>query len=444
MVRNRDDYLRQIRWAATRFVSLVDVEKRRSWLIDGAAALLYLVLSSIKYLQQHKVFKNLLLFKWEELQQHREQWPPEDRALAILSDETNMDQILYKNPAERWEEETIDEAGNSSTITKSKRTHILFSQKVRETYSILEQIVDRQEEAASADGVRLNLRKLPNRQIEGFDFIDIGGDCDPIEPYVHTLHDFGKGWVDFIEEISAVALFGKGFGDIIQPACTNGYLCSHWPQVPNDKDYLAVCVPTINRLLREENTCKAPWRIINDIYWHTPGKTFEPCECDTVPSRTICDRVQVLLPMTCQILWGSNFSSPSYLEQRGGLIFGHRFKVPFRWSRDRVDSSQTMILQEQGNSEESRLPAENAGSEPAAESTGSEPAPDSGLGSSLVVSPSDVLANEGDIGSPRPAEGRRSTLIPTAYHTWEAIKQSFHSHFQAADSGEAPSDGRRS
>jgi hypothetical protein len=89
-----------------------------------------------------------------------------------------------------------------------------------------------------------------------------------------------------------------------------------------------------------------PWRLIDNIYWHTPDKTFEPCIC-TGRVGAKQDRVQVLLPATFPKLWGRNFKSPPNLNlaPMGALLFGHSTRFPLRWC-DRGDPEEGQPDQE--------------------------------------------------------------------------------------------------
>lgn len=67
---------------------------------------------------------------------------------------------------------------------------------------------------AGRDGV--NLKTRVRKHLEGWDFIDLATDEDPI-PRVATIPTLGHGWVDFIRSIGAITLFGRGFCELIQP-----------------------------------------------------------------------------------------------------------------------------------------------------------------------------------------------------------------------------------
>lgn len=322
LIKARDSYLLKLMWAANQHILLVDINDRRAWLVDGASALLHLVRSSIKYLQEHDEFGGLCHFTWDSFQEAAQQASGKQAAVSVLTNEDNMQQKMFKRSVEEWQEESIDASGKLTRVTKKNHTFFHFSDKVEQIFHALEEIVDHQAAAATEDGLRFKPRMSLRRQLEGFDFMDIVEDRDPLYPYVHSLHDFGNGWVDFVRAIHATTLFGNGFGELIKPI-DPVRPCPSWMEVPKRKDYLAVSVSTMTELLQRGNKNVVPWRIVDEIYWHTPGKTFEACQCKHVSS---CDRVQVLLPSGFRKGWGKGFSSPTNLEDDGALIFGHSLK----------------------------------------------------------------------------------------------------------------------
>lgn len=361
-IKPRENYLYQLKWIAHEYILLFDVNDRRAWLVDGASALLHLVRSSIKHLQNQKEFGGLCLFKWDHFQEATQQASGKEAAVSVLTNEENMHQKLFKKPVEEWQEESVDTSGKSTVVTKLKTTFFRFSDKVEQTYHMLEEIIDHQAAATEEDGLRFKFRTSPRRQLEGFEFMDIAEDRDPLHPHVHSLHDIGKGWIDLVRAIHATTLFGNGFGELIKPTVSKE-LCPSWMEVPKGKNYLAVSVPIMEELLRRRGDKKEiPWRVVDEIFWHTPSKTFEACHCRHVPSKVHCNRVQVLLPSGFR---GKGFSSPTYLEDEGALIFGHSLNFPLRGGAQ-VDHSQEVIQQE------------------CEEPPDDDAAPDSGIGSKTI------------------------------------------------------------
>ncbi len=95
---------------------------------------------------------------------------------------------------------------------------------------------------------------------------------------------------------------GAGFDQLIRPTdpTAPGRVCPAWSEVPSGHDYLAMSVARLQTVFDNwGDRSQTPWHVIDSIYWHTPDKSFEPCDC-TVGARNPCDRVQILLP---QAFW---------------------------------------------------------------------------------------------------------------------------------------------
>lgn len=325
LIKARDVYLLQVMWVAKQYILLFDVNDRRAWLVDGASALLHLVRCSINNMQEDKEFGGQCLFTWDHFREAAEQVSGKQAAVSMLIDERNIQQKIFKRKVEEWQEDSIDSSGNVTVVTKSKKSFFHFSDKVEQICQILEEIVDRQTAVAGEDGLKISTMS-PRRRLLGYDFVDIVEDRDLLYLKVYDPHDFGRGWVDLVTAIRATTLFGNGFGELIKPRDPAG-LCSNWTEVPKSKDYLAVSVSTMTELLQRGNKNEVPWRIVDDIYWHSPGNPFGVCQCGDVSS---CDPVQVLLPSGFQKRWGKSFKSPTVLHDKGALIFGNSRLFPLQ------------------------------------------------------------------------------------------------------------------
>ena len=314
--------------------------------MDGASALLHLVRCSINYMQEDKEFGGQCLFAWDHFREAAEQASGKQAVVSMLIDEKNIQQKIFKRKVEEWQEESIDSSGNVTAVTKSKQSFFHFGDKVEQICQILEEIVDRQIALAGEDGLKIS-KMSPRRRLEGYDFVDIVEDRDLLYLNVYDPHDFGRGWVDLVRAIRATTLFGNGFGELIKPR-DPAVLCPNWAEVPKSKDYLAVSVSIMTELLQRGNQNEVPWRIVEDIYWHSPGNPFGTCQCGDVSS---CDPVQVLLPSGFQKRWGKSLKSPTVLDDNGALIFGNHRLFSFQWG-DRGDPTKGITRRSRGKIEE--------------------------------------------------------------------------------------------
>lgn len=339
--------MEQIKYAYNNSVVLYDVDDKRAWLVNGASALLHLVRASLVHDSKDK-FKSAFLFQFDESRESITTHQP-DSSIDVLIDRHNMVLELYHDKDELWIEEALNEKGEIQKVSKKKITHVLFQDRVEQKYHILEQILEYQAKAAS--GLRLDFN--PRENLEGFDFMDIATGRDPILPRMEKLQPSGKGWVDFARAISAVTLFGRGFGELIKPTA-EADLCQSWIEMPKKKDYLAVSTQDLTELIEMRGDAEArPIRLVDEIYWHKPDKIFEPCKCKTKSLKrkfsalnNVCDRVQVLLPSASKF---RRIKNPGPLESRGAVIFGHSYTFPLRWKdhgapEEREEISTDVVL----------------------------------------------------------------------------------------------------
>ena len=340
-LRGRNDYVSQLKWISKKYVVLFDVEEQqRGWLVDGSSALLHLVRASLKH-DETDDFQSLFLFDSKNLKETSKPYAGKAAAIEVLTNPDNLKLKLYPKPADVWNEETTNESGASHEQTKRKTGYLLLKDRIEQIYHILEQVVCHQAHTDTENGVGFKVKRSPRRQLEGFDFMDIATDDDPIWPRMTTLETMGKGWVDFARAIHAITLFGNGFGELIKPVNAS-MLCQAWTEVPRMKDYLTVCVSQLKDILKKQGDTKARgWRVVDDIYWHNPSKAFERCEAWSRPKDgECCDRVQVLLPAALQNKWGKGLRSPRHLEDHGALIFGHSNAYKWYWRQfEKADKS---------------------------------------------------------------------------------------------------------
>lgn len=220
-----------------------------------------------------------------------------------------------------------------------------------------------------------------------------------------ALKACGKAWIDFTRSIRAITLFGKGFGHVFKPSDCSNQLCTYWTEIPKKSGYLAGYVADLVAISSRRGDPEAkPMRLVDDICWHNPDKLFDACKCKYRPSmklplsrRKVCDRVQVLLPLTARL---KGVDSPvSFLSApEGAILFGQSKTFPLRW-RDHGDP-------EEGEPEPNPVELE------------SQPS-DSGLGPSLTSSESHSVKSSWPAwlskGEKRKAEEESRDLDPESH-----------------------------
>ena len=327
---SQDSYIAQLDHIAQEHVIIYDLDERCAWLIDGASALLHLVRASLQR-DAEGLFKSRFLFDDRKFKEPTQQYSGRAAAIEALTDESNQALKIFPNPPKRrWEKKK--EGSRITTTEIIEESFECLQDRVERIVHILDQAFTHQKDTNSQDGIGFRVSTTQRRLLEGFDFHDIVSNKNSIQPYFTKLKHSGKGWVDFSRAIHAVTLFGRGFGQLIKPTIStaiNSNLCSSWNRMPSGQDNLAVCVYQMNEIMQHhgsprENTC----RVVDQIYWHSPDKLFQPCHCDEEQQTTTCDRVQVLLPV--QNLKFKNLRHPGVLNS-GAVIFGHSWKFPLRW-----------------------------------------------------------------------------------------------------------------
>lgn len=325
----------RLKWISKKFAVFYDLRDRRAWLLDGASALLHLVRASLMH-DKNDLFKDLFLFDEGSVQEPAVPFTGRHAAVQFLTNEVNMSLPLYAKPTETKAEETTTDAGARARVFSSTRRNYILKDRIEDIYDILEQIMSHQADVFSQDGVGFRIKTTLRRQLEGFDFMDVATDEDPLWPRVATINSRGRGWIDFTRALHAITLFGNGFGELLRPShgldtCFN---CLTNVEVPKGEEYLAVCTSDLREIIKKRGSRKtSPWRLVDEIYWHSPDKAFEQCQCRK-SSVSKHDRIQVMLPASLPRFWGRGFRSPSEIPKQGAVLFGHSWRFPLRWKDD--------------------------------------------------------------------------------------------------------------
>ncbi|KAI0102591.1 hypothetical protein GGR51DRAFT_287398 [Nemania sp. FL0031] len=350
---SRYGFLTKLQWISSKHVVLWDEGDKRGWLVSGTSALLHILRASLAHSKQK--FRSAWLYTGglkdpgDPLQS--------DAALQVLINEENRNLTLYMDKTEVYED-TVREGGATTNTSRRQTRHYRLEDKIEHIYDILEKLIDRQTDMERRSGLEISIR--PRRQLEGWDFVDLVRDGDPIFPRATTLPTIGKGWVDFTRAIHAITLFGRGFGDLIQPRQANTSSCSRWSLVPKKNYYLATCVSTLRDIMEDEGDADSnPRRLCDNIIWHMRRTTFEPCPCTKGPKNGHHEPIQALFPLK----FTSNLKKRAQvdLKDTGAVIFGHNTSLHWHW-KDTGDPVK--------------------GDPPSEQGTGAHSFEDSGIGSS--------------------------------------------------------------
>jgi nucleoside phosphorylase len=173
----------------------------------------------------------------------------------------------------------------------------------------------------------------PLRQyLEGWDFKDMATFEDPLYPRVCQLGAKGKSWVDFTRSICAVTLFGRGFGEIIQPAMMDPGACEKWATLPGGTFNLAVCLSDLYNIAdRFGNPRANPVRLTKNTIWYSSMYTM--CRCaDSTKLPESCELAQALLPIRYRKGMTQQKKDPGFTNwAAGAVVFGHNRHFSWLW-----------------------------------------------------------------------------------------------------------------
>lgn len=291
--------------------------------MNGADALLHLLRASLRYSKRKFGSRFLFDLAKQVVQVVPGQAPSENAALQLLTDPSIRHMKLFVEKVEAYDQEVYDaEAGEPPRRVPIKETtYYRLQDRVEHLYSILEKLVDHKTDMERKCGV--TVKKRLRRYLEGWDFRDVAADGDPFYLRVSTLQTIGNGWVDFARGIHAVTLFGRGFGELLQP---RDLACSRWSSLPRNMFYLAARVADLQQIMVEDGDlrCK-PRRLCKNVLWHMRQTTFQHCPCTKDGRGKHHDPVQALFPDN--FMASLRKKTDVALEEGGAVIFGHNMSL---------------------------------------------------------------------------------------------------------------------
>lgn len=298
----RRHYIQKLKSIEKRFVLFWDEEHKRGWLVNGATALLHLVRASLEE-DRNGVFSAATIFHPNKMR-YPEPYRPYSGSW-VLGDNSNTKIPIYDDDNDP----------------------VLFHEYVTQFYEILEKAFDYQSAAVSAHPERCSSRS----QLEGWDFENLAAERDPIFAKEAKLGPAGKSWIDLIRSVRAITLFGRGFGDMVQPIGA----CSNWGQVPPGNSYLVICQEDLKEIVASwcGNLLSVPPMLTDQIIWHIPEDNSIKCRCISTKSMPHSDIAQVLLPSTMAYqVTGETLSFEN--NKAGAFIFGLNSSNLWHWPED--------------------------------------------------------------------------------------------------------------
>lgn len=294
----RGPFQKMVNCAENTPVALYDVDDGRAWLVPALDVMLHIV----------------------QTQHHTRSYNVGGKVVDIVSADpresnrcTARDAVLRNETRKLYEDHTAD--GKDYT----------FKDTIIDIWSQMERLKVKDDQIESCPGIVLHgtLRS----KLQGWEYMSLVQEKNYRRKEVNIAKSSG-GWVDLIDDIDCLVLFGTGFQDIIKPSSTYGKLCTRWMTLPKSKDYLAAGVPMLELLYAEAGSRISRKHLsTNHLQWHRGSSLFEPCTGKSL-SRCDCDRTQQIYHDSMFKTFGQ-VNPPGNLEEHGCVIFGqaqHVFK----------------------------------------------------------------------------------------------------------------------
>jgi hypothetical protein len=309
-----DDYISTLLSMAERHFLFYDVAECQAWLVDGVSTVLHLLRTFFRDCKASTKLRTVVMPGFEDLTEAPDDVFGADAAFQVLVQ--NRDWPIWR-----------------ASASGQEVRFFCVEHRVRQICNVLQQMTAHVDDVR--DGVGKKVKLSPRRQLEGFDFLDVATHQPTIWPKATKIGTFSEGWVDFTRAIHTPTLFGRGFGLMFQPFEKACKTCK-WNAVP-EKDLLAISVADLKQIIKRHGSPSTnPCRLTQKIFWHTPDRCFESCNCSRA-SRNKCDWVQLCLPDRFSFpRFRSGRSPPSIYNDdgrydRGAVLFGHSRKFSLRW-----------------------------------------------------------------------------------------------------------------
>ena len=203
-----------------------------------------------------------------------------------------------------------------------------FKDAILDIWSQMERLMEKDDSIEATPG--LALHGTTQDKLCGWEFMSLVDEKNFRRKEVNVAKSSG-GWVDLVDGIDGLVLFGTGFGEIIRPVSDLSNLCREWRSLPVGKDYLAASVSILELLYSEAGSRDSRKHLSsNHLQWHRGSLLFEDCEGMT-PNRCDCDRTQQIYHDSLFRTFG-RVRPPGKLEENGCVVFG-QIHHPFKRNR---------------------------------------------------------------------------------------------------------------
>ncbi|KAF7538748.1 hypothetical protein G7054_g2676 [Neopestalotiopsis clavispora] len=276
-------YLQRLRNLEKVSVALFDSNEKRSWLVDGASALLHLVRATVPANKDafrpedaDHAFRQQYKFQWKEARDPGST-PSSNASVSILMNQGNREQILFHEMTEAESKEYYQAMREPA---KGGQVVDRLDQEKSETF---EQRVDKIScflDLAFQNEENRNETRKSYASLEGFEFREIAAATVKASRCSTKLPSEGGASIQLCRQLNAVTLFGEGFGDLIKPILAkDDDLCKNWKIVPHDKGYICVQMSYLQQILNTTKERHRLWDYVKSL-WNQPEFSFrKKCAC---------------------------------------------------------------------------------------------------------------------------------------------------------------------
>ncbi|KAM3506513.1 hypothetical protein MY10362_002322 [Beauveria mimosiformis] len=329
----RNGTIPQLKWLSKRYIVLWDEEVKRGWLVNGTSALLHIMRASLAQ-SEHDDSSACLMFDKSKMNNFPDKSYKHNTAMRVLIDQGNQGLVVYPDSISQTRKTSADSGNSTNTQTS---TYFLFGDLAKKHFAALEQMIDYHSHLAGRDGINLKIRL--RKHLEGWDFVDLVNEIRP-QPHVATIPTLGHGWIDFVRSIEAITLFGRKFGELLQPASRTG-LCDRWSSLPQQDYLLAASVADLTSIMEQYgDPHAAPRELARNIIWHSPADTYAACPCK-LSRASRHEKAAAYHVGPVQVLLPSGRLPPASglreLEPDGAVAFGHNAIFGYRWPEKGTD-----------------------------------------------------------------------------------------------------------
>lgn len=170
----RDHYIKKLLWIARQYVVIWDAGEKRGWLVNGACALLHLLLASFFF---NRTDPLCFAFRLDptDIKIPEKTFTPHSAIEVLLNPDILSLRLYHAKQSEP----------NETTLPPAR-----IRDRVDHLYSMLEKIMDHQAEVMGRKGGAS--RNIGRGILEGWDFKDLATQEDPLYPRFCKLGTKGK------------------------------------------------------------------------------------------------------------------------------------------------------------------------------------------------------------------------------------------------------------